>query len=127
MNTISHCLNFLDQTAALRFSPKWEDVRQLLVTRECSAEQMILLSCDNAGGPDMCLWFALADGTIVQCVLRKDASSLRYDSIVEWRTATVSAENAEWLLAQRITTTSDLAAAFAKAVKSFYDFSSRCT
>src|SRR5438094_651504 len=54
INTISHCLNFLDQTAALRFSPKWEDVRQLLVTRGFSAEQMILLSCDHAGGLDMC-------------------------------------------------------------------------
>jgi len=123
MSTDAHSLNFLAQTAALRFSPKWESVRTLLAARGVAAEQTILFSCDHAGGSDMSVWFALLDGTIVEAIMRKDKSSNSYTSIVEWRT--VEPTEDEMLLARRITTTSDLAAAFAKAVESYYDFQNR--
>jgi len=84
LNT-AHSLNLLNQTAALRFSPKWESVRQLLATRGVAAAQTILFSCDHAGGPDMSVWFALPDGSIIDAILRKDAASLRYTAIVQWR------------------------------------------
>ena len=71
----------------------------------------------------MSVWFALLDGTIVEAIMRKDKSSNSYTSIVEWRT--VEPTEDEMLLARRITTTSDLAAAFAKAVESYYDFQNR--
>ena len=71
----------------------------------------------------MCVWFALPDGTIVEAIMRKDKPSGRYTSIVDWRT--VESIDDEMLLAKRITTTSDLAAAFAKAVESYYAFQNR--
>src|SRR5437660_10086239 len=33
VNEAAHCLNFLDPTTALRFSPEWESVGVLLPTR----------------------------------------------------------------------------------------------
>ncbi len=125
VNTTAHCLNFLAQTADLRFSPRWESVRQLLAARGHAAKDMILFSCDHAGGPDMSVWFALADGEIVESVMRKDAATHNYTSIVEWRSVARTNDDEEWALAHRIMTTRDLAAAFAKAVESFYDFHSR--
>ena len=71
----------------------------------------------------MCLWFALPDGTIVESIMREDKPSGRYTSIVDWRT--VESTGDEMLLARRITTTSDLAAAFAKAVESYYNLQTR--
>jgi hypothetical protein len=124
VNTTAHSLNFLDQTAALRFSLKWESVRQLLAIHGVAAAQTILFSCDHAGGPDMSVWLALPDGSIIDAIMREDAASLRYTSIVQWRT--VEPTDDEMLLARRITMTSELAAAFAKAVESYYDFQSRC-
>ena len=121
-----YTLNFLNQTATLRFSPKWESVRQLLATRGVAAAQTILFSCDHAGGPDMSVWFALPDGSIVDAIVRKDATSGRYASIVQWRSVEPG-DHEEMLLARRITTNPDLAAAFAKAVESYYDFQSRCS
>src|SRR5688572_5664062 len=118
-----HSLNFLDQTATLRFSPRWESVRQLLAIRGVAAAQTILFSCDHAGGPDMSVWFALPDGSIVDAIMRKDGASGRYAAIVQWRT--VEPTEDEMLLARRIITTNDLAAAFAKAVDSYYEFQSR--
>jgi hypothetical protein len=120
VSTGAHSLNFLDQTAALRFSPKWESVRELLASRGLAAGQTILFSCDHAGGLDMSVWFALLDGTIVESIMRKDKSSGRYTSIIDWRT--VEPIDDEMSLARRITTTSDLAVAFAKAVESYYAF-----
>lgn len=125
VNTSAHSLNLLDQTAALRFNPKWESVRQLLATRGVAAEQTILFSCDHAGGSDMSVWLALPDGSIIEGIMRKDRASGDYTSIVQWRT--VEPTEDEMLLARRITTTSELAAAFAKAVESYYDFQSRCS
>jgi hypothetical protein len=125
VNTTAHCLNFLDQTAAFRFSPKWESVRQLLAARSVAAAQTILFSCDHAGGPDMSVWFALPDGSIIDAIMREDAASRRYTSIVQWRT--VEPMEDEMLLARRIATSSELAMAFAKAVESYYDFQSRCS
>jgi hypothetical protein len=124
VNTAAHSLDLLDQTAALRFSPVWESVRQLLATRGVAAAQTILFSCDHAGGPDMSVWLALPDGSIIDAIIRKDTASGTYTSIVQWRT--VEPTEDELLLARRITTTSELAATFAKAVESYYDFQSRC-
>ncbi|WP_113960290.1 hypothetical protein [Roseimicrobium gellanilyticum] len=124
MNTSDYSLNFLDQTATLRLNPKWEDVRQLLDTRGVAAGQAILFSCDHAGGLDMSVWFALPDGSIIDAVMRKDSASSRYVSIVQWRKD--EATDDEMLLARRITTNSELAAAFAKAVESYYAFQSCC-
>lgn len=73
----------------------------------------------------MSVWFALPDGSIIDAIMREDAASRRYTSIVQWRT--VEPTEDEMLLARRITTTSELAATFAKAVESYYDFQSRCT
>lgn len=123
MSTDAHSLNFLHQTAALRFSPKWESVRELLATRAVAAGQTILFSCDHAGGLDMSIWLALLDGTIVEVIMREDKSSGRYTSIIDWRI--VEEITDEMSLARRITTTSDLAAAFAKAVESYYAFQNR--
>jgi hypothetical protein len=67
---------------------------------------------------------ALPDGSIIHAIMRKDGPSGRYTSIVEWRS--VEPADEEMLLARRITTTSELAATFAKAVESYYDFQSRC-
>ena len=122
----AHSLNFLDQTAALRFSPKWEEVRHLLAVRGLDAGRMILFWCDHAGGPDMCIRFALPDGTVAESIMRKDASSGSYSSIVEWRTIAIAEDDEEYSLARRIATTSDLAGAFAKAVESYNDFRTRC-
>ena len=71
----------------------------------------------------MSVWLALLDGTIVEVIMRKDKSSGRYTSIIDWRT--VEPIDDEMSLARRITTTSDLAAAFAKAVESYYAFQNR--
>lgn len=73
----------------------------------------------------MSVWFALPDGTIIDAIMRKDSVSRRYTSVVQWQT--VEPTEDEMLLARRITTTSELAAAFAKAVESYYDFQSRCS
>lgn len=73
----------------------------------------------------MCVWFALPDGSIVDAIMRKDGASGRYISIVQWRT--VEPTEDEMLLARRITTNSELAASFAKAVESYYDFQSGCS
>jgi len=73
----------------------------------------------------MSAWFALADGTIVDCIMREDEPSRRYTSVVQWRIVVVTDEDEEWSLARRITTTTDLAAAFAKAVESYFDSQSR--
>jgi hypothetical protein len=124
VNTAARTLNFLEQTAQLRFSPKWQSARQLLVARGFAADQMILFSCDHAGGPDMCVWFAMPGGEIVESIMRKDQTSGHYTSIVEWRTT--EAGDDEMRLAQRIVTTPGLAAPFARAVQSYYDFLSRC-
>ena len=123
MSTGAHSLNFLDQTAALRFSPKWESVRELLAARGVAVGQTILFSCDHAGGLNMSVWLALPDGTIVEVIMREDKSSGRYTSIIDWRT--VESFDDEMSLARRITTTSDLAAAFANAVESYYAFQNR--
>jgi hypothetical protein len=122
MNT-AHSLNLLHQTASLRFGPKWESVRELLATHGVAAAETILFSCDHAGGPDMSVWFALADGSIIDAILREDQTSGRYTSIVQWRS--VAPTEDEMLLARRITTNAELAATFARAVESYYDLQSR--
>ena len=68
----------------------------------------------------MSVWFALPDGSIINAILREDAASRRYTSIVQWRTVEPTGD--EMLLARRIVTTPDLAATFAKAVESYHDF-----
>jgi hypothetical protein len=73
----------------------------------------------------MSVWLALPDGSIIEGIMRKDRASGDYTSIVQWRT--VEPTEDEMLLARRITTTGELAAAFAKAVESYYDFQSRCS
>ena len=71
----------------------------------------------------MSVWFALPDGSIIDAILREDTRSGRYTSIVQWRG--IEPCDDEMLLARRITTNADLAAAFARAVESYYDFKSR--
>jgi len=125
MNTARHLLNFVEQTGQLRFSPKWESVRQLLAERGLPSDQMILFSCDHAGGLDMCVWFALPNGEIVESIMREDASGKGYTSIIEWKT--VEPDIDELILARQIVTTKDTAATFAQAVQSFYDLRSFCS
>jgi len=120
VNPDAHTLNFLDQTASLRFSLRWEDVRQVLSARGIAPGEIILLSCDHAGGLDMSVWLALPDGSIVDAILRKDQASDCYTSIVQWRIVDPGDDD-EMLLARRIATGSDLACAFAKAVESYHD------
>jgi hypothetical protein len=118
--TSDHALNLLEQTAHLRFSPKWESVRQLLAVREVSAQQVILISCDHAGGADMSIWLALPDGNIISAIVREDSSSRCYASVVQWRT--MEATDEEMFVAKRIAGSPELAIAFAKAVESYYEF-----
>jgi len=71
----------------------------------------------------MSVWLALHEGTIVEAIMREDRAAGGYTSIVEWRT--VEKIDEEMSLARQITITSDLAAAFAKAVECYYDFRMR--
>src|ERR1044071_8905638 len=98
----AHSLNLLNHTASLRFSPRWESVRELLATHGVAAAETILFSCDHAGGPDMSFWFALPDGSIIDAILRKDMALRRYTSIVQWRI--VEPSDDQMLLARRINT-----------------------
>ena len=116
-----HCLNFLDQTSTLRFSPKWEDVRAVLAARGVDAQKTVLFGCDHAGGDDMALWLALPDGSIVNCVLRQEASARRYASVTMWRTV-MPDEDEELVLASRVASDPSVAQSFEHAVASFRRF-----
>lgn len=76
--------NLVDQTSMLRLSPRWESVRQLLATRGYSAAEIVLCSCDHAGGNDMRIIIALPDGKTVSCEMRYVPPSKDYTAITAW-------------------------------------------
>lgn len=125
-NITACCLDYVSETARLRFSPRFEDVRLLLAARSLDPQQILLFWCEHAGGPDMLIRFALPNGTIAEAIMRKDVSSGRYTSIVEWKTMPIAEGDEDDLLAQRIATSSDIAAGFSKAVASYHHFRNLC-
>ena len=125
-NITARSLDYISETARLRFSPRFEDVRLLLTARGLDPQQMLLIWCEHAGGPDMLIRFALPAGTIAEAIMRKDAPSGRYTSIVEWKAIPIEEGDENELLAQRITTSSDIAAGFSKAVASYDQFRKLC-
>jgi hypothetical protein len=125
-NISARCLDYISETAALRFSPRFEDVRHLLVTQGLNPRQMLQFWCEHAGGPDMLIRFALPTGTIIEAIMRKDVPSGRYVSIVEWKTMPAADGDEDDRLAQRIATGGNITAAFDKSVESYYYFRDLC-
>jgi hypothetical protein len=125
-NINARCLDYISETARLRFSPRFEDVRRLLVARGLNPQQILQFWCEHAGGPDMLIRFALPAGTIVEAIMRKDVTSGHYTSIVEWKTIPVADGDDDDQLAQRIATGGDIAAAFDKVVESYHHFHDLC-
>ena len=69
----------------------------------------------------MAICLGLPDGTIVEAILRKEAVTGHYKSIVEWRMVDTIGDE-ELSLVRRIITSSDLAAAFTIAVENYHSF-----
>jgi len=122
----ARCLDWMSETARLRHSPRFEDVRQLIGSRGFDPQRILLFFCEHAGGPDMLIRLALPDATIVEAVMRKDVTTKRYTSIVEWKTVSVGAADEEDHLAQHIVTSDDVAGAFSRAAERYYDFWRLC-
>lgn len=122
----ARCLGWMSETARLRHSPRFEDVRQLIESRGLNPQRILLFFCEHAGGPDMLIRLALPDGIIIEAVMRKSLTTNRYDSIVEWKTVPVSAADEEDRLAQRIVTKDDLAGAFTRVAERYYEFRRVC-
>lgn len=116
-----HLLNFFDQTTNLRLSPRWADVRAILAARSVDASRVVLFGCDHAGGDDMMLWLALPEGSVVNCILRKDVQHGRYATIVEWQEMTVDADE-ELLLASRAASRPEAAQPLAAAIENYSRF-----
>jgi hypothetical protein len=125
-NITARCLEYVSETARLRFSPRFEDVRLLLTARGLDPQQMLLLWCEHAGGLDMLIRFAQPTGAIAEAIMRKDAPSGRYTSIVEWKTVSIGEADEDELLAQRITTSKEIAAGFSEVVASYDHFRNLC-
>jgi hypothetical protein len=116
----------MSETARLRHSPRFEDVRQLIAARGLDPKRLLLFFCEHAGGPDMLLRLALPGGTTVEAVVRKDLTTKRYTSIIEWKTLSANPADEEDRLAQHIVTSDDVAAAFSRAAERYYEFRRLC-
>ena len=110
--------NLVHQTAELRYSPRWESVRQLLKSKGYSAADTILCTCDHAGGNDMAICIALPDGKIVSCKMRHFPPSKDYTSIIAWEVHPDDPED----LARAAATNPHLIEAFSRAITAYRDF-----
>ena len=113
--------NLVHQTAALRLSPRWEDVRRLLAGKGYSPQGTLLCACDHAGGNDMAITIVLPNGQFVACQVRSFPPVNEYSAITVWDVQPDCPDEPLDLTAA-ITGNAKVAEAFHRATLAYRDF-----
>ncbi|MCE9554161.1 MAG: hypothetical protein K8T91_12400 [Planctomycetes bacterium] len=75
--------NVVAQTANLRYSVKWDGLRQLLDERGYDPLKCLLISCDQ--GLDVNITLVLPDGTIIDADYREDSETRQATRFEQWQ------------------------------------------